>query len=267
MMLRPALRPPLRAPSPGALALNEGVGVTPIGAFLSGAGTADYDAKKALTTWFTDSAGTTPVTASGDKVGKWVDATGHGYDATQGTPSARLNALLTGTRWTATGDAVDDNLLSSFTAAAGDLSVFIDVDVPSSLAAVQHVFGANDAGPTNRLQIGFNTAGNFVAGVGADSILVVKDVVDWRNQRFIGALVIDNANSRVKLFTSNGTPYDAAKNGNPTTSLAARLGASNAGGTGSSYFAGGIARISVAPKALTLSDFNLMRTEQVAYNA
>lgn len=26
MMLRPALRPPLRAPSPGALALNEGVG-------------------------------------------------------------------------------------------------------------------------------------------------------------------------------------------------------------------------------------------------
>lgn len=241
--------------------------MTPIGAFLAGAGAADWDAKKALSTWFTDSAGTTPVTASGDKIGRWVDATGHGFNGTQGTANARLNALLTGTRWTATGDAVDDNLLSSFTAAAGDLSIFIDVDVPSSLAAVQHVFGANDAGPSNRLQFGFNTSGNLVAGVGADSILVIKDAVDWRNQRFIGALVIDNTNSRVKLLTSNGTPYDAAKNGGPSTTWPARLAASNAAGIPINYFSGGIGRVAVAPKALTLSDFNLMRAEQLAYNS
>lgn len=261
-LARPLARPLVRA-LPHSLI--KGVG-GPLAQFLNGAGSVDFDAKRALTHFFTDSAGTTPVTASGDKVGRWVDATGHGFNGTQGTANQRLNYLVTGTRHTTTGDVLDDNLLTTFIATLGDLSVFIDVDVPSSLAAVQHVFGANDAGPANRFQIGFNTAGNFVAGVGADSVLVIKDAVDWRNQRFIGALVIDNTNTRVKLLTANGTPYDAAKNGSPTTSLAARIGASNAVGGIGSLWGGGIARVAVAPRAITLTTFNQMRAEQLAYN-
>ena len=264
MPLSSVLRSPLR--SALRTARGEGVG-GPLSQFLSGAGSADYDAKKALTHWFTDSAGTIPVTASGDKIGRWTDATGHGFNGTQGTANARLNALLTGTRWTATGDGVDDNLLTSLLASAGDMSVFIDVDVPATISANQVVLGANEAGPTNRLQIGFNTSGHFVAGVGGDSVLVVKDAVDWRSQRFVGALVIDNTNSRVKLFTSNGTPYDAAKNGSPTGTIAARLAGVNNNGSAGSYFTGGIGRVSYAPKALLLADFNLMRAEQLAYNS
>lgn len=237
-----------------------------IGRFLNVAGSVDFDAKKALTSWFTDSAGTTPVTASGDKIGLWNDATGHGYNAAQTISNNRLNALLTGTRWTATGDGTDDNLLSTYLATATDFSVFIDVDVPATMALTQIVFGAVDTGPANRFQIGFNTSGNFVAGVGADSILVIKDAVDWRAQRFIGALVIDSANSRVKLFTSAGTPYDAAKNGDPTVTLSPRLGCVNTAGSPGSYFNGGIGRVIAAPRAMVLAEFTAMRAQQLAYN-
>ena len=268
-MMKPALRPPMLAPLREALAPGEGVGVSPIGAFLSGTGTVDFDAKKALTTQFTDSAGTTPVTASADKVGRWNDATGHGFDAVQGTPSARLNAILTGTRWTDTGDGVDDNLLSSFLNGSGDMSMFIDVDVPATISALQIVAGSTAAAVTDMFRCGFSTGGAFVAGVGSQSPAVIVDPTntDYRSRRFIGALVRDATAGRVKLFTAAGEVYDQPGAGVVNTTIPWRLASFNNGGSAAGLFTGGIARVCGAPKALSLADFNLMRAEQLAYNS
>ena len=75
--------------------------------FASGEQGAWYDPSD-LSTMFQDSAGTTPVTAAGQPVGKILDKSGRGNHASQATAAARPILQTDGTYWWLRGDGVDD---------------------------------------------------------------------------------------------------------------------------------------------------------------
>jgi len=82
-------------------------GFSPASLFAGGTEGAWYDPSD-LSTLFQDSAGTTPVTASGQPVGKMLDKSGNGNHATQATAAARPTYQTGPAR--ATLDKVDDRL-------------------------------------------------------------------------------------------------------------------------------------------------------------
>lgn len=76
-----------------------------------------------LTTLFQDSAGTTPVTADDQPVGRMLDLSGNGNHATQSTAAARPLYRTDGALHRLTGDDVDDTL-NLGTASIGNTSMF-----------------------------------------------------------------------------------------------------------------------------------------------
>ena len=72
-----------------------------------------------LTTMFQDSAGTTPVTADGQPVGKILDKSGRGNHASQATAASRPLKTSTGLSKWIDYDAVDDALNTTFPSSLG----------------------------------------------------------------------------------------------------------------------------------------------------
>ena len=113
----------MRLPRLGAMRSG---GFFPASLFAGGTEGAWYDPSD-ISTLFQDSAGTTPVTASGQPVGKMLDKSGNGNHATQATSSKRPTYTEGGgLSWLAF-DGVDDameiqNAAFSFT---GDQSVWV----------------------------------------------------------------------------------------------------------------------------------------------
>jgi len=86
-------------------------GFSPASLFAGGTEGAWYDPSD-LTTLFQDSAGTTPVTATGQPVGKMLDKSGNGNHATQATLSKRpIYTEGSGLAWLAF-DGVDDAIVT-----------------------------------------------------------------------------------------------------------------------------------------------------------
>lgn len=250
----------------GSSTLNKGGGSAPVdylSDWIGAAIYADWSAKRAASL-FTTSAETTPATASGDKVGSWRSGVG-GYTALNATPAQRLNLLIAGTRYTLTGDGSDDNLLTTWLAASGGNTVFFDLDVPATLAALQVFFGSAPGG--DRFYLAILTDGRLAAGVGAQTQSTIFGTSDYRGSRLVGALSIDG--STVKLYTlSGGQEYSAAQSGSPNTSLAARMAAFNFSGSPQLYFSGGIARlIPVQKGGLTLAEWTNIGPQLAAAGA
>lgn len=116
--------------------------------------TAWYDPSD-LTTLFQDSAGTTPVTATGQPVGKMLDKSGNGNHATQATAAARPIYTVAGSIAYLVADGVDDQLnfpLATITLSAVGHTLAIGYQKTGTGA--QYVFGGGSAasnGPINIL--------------------------------------------------------------------------------------------------------------------
>jgi len=97
-----------------SLALRQwgAAGFSPRSLFASGEQGAWYDPSD-LSTMFQDSAGTTPVTADGQPVGKILDKSGRGNHASQATAASRPLYRTDGTYHWLQFDGVDDQLSSS----------------------------------------------------------------------------------------------------------------------------------------------------------
>jgi len=85
-------------------------GFDPASLFSNGEQGAWYDPSD-LTTLYQDSAGTTPVTADGDPVGRMEDKSGNGNHATQATSAARPVYRTDGTLHWLEFDGVDDSMI------------------------------------------------------------------------------------------------------------------------------------------------------------
>ena len=82
---------------------------SPANLFAAGEQGAWYDPSD-LSTMFQDSAGTTPVTAAGQPVGRILDKSGRGNHATQATTAQKPVLQTNGTQWWLQFDGVDDGL-------------------------------------------------------------------------------------------------------------------------------------------------------------
>jgi len=115
---------------------------TPDATFFAGAAGYAYDPFD-YSTMFQDSAGTTPVTATGQSLGKLNDLSGNGNHRTQATSAKRPLTAATGYTF----DGVDDGMVSSpSTTAGGAWTHLIRVDIGSDTSAVL-VYGPGGGNP------------------------------------------------------------------------------------------------------------------------
>ena len=114
-----------------------------------------------ISTMYQDAAGTTPVTAVDDPVGRWEDQSGNGNHATQSTAAAR--PLWTGD--TVQGDAVDDWLKTSFTQAENALNIAVAyATVPATTGSVKVAAGHGSALENSRAFLSMGAGGNYSFG-------------------------------------------------------------------------------------------------------
>jgi hypothetical protein len=125
-------------------------GFSPASLFAGGIQGAWYDPSD-LTTLFQDSAGTTPVTASGQPVGKMLDKSGNGNHAVQATAAARPTYQTSaGLHWLAF-DGVDDTMEApALGVSTSALSIFYSA-VQSGGNVMDMIFGVENT-ISNRLQ-------------------------------------------------------------------------------------------------------------------
>lgn len=113
-----------------------------------------------FSTMFTDSAGTTPVTAVGQVVGKILDKSGNGFHATQATSTARpVLRQDAGGRYYLDFDGVDDFLSVPLLGLGFNWSVFAGAAVDSIAAGDRTIFSQRSTTSTNpiKAQLDFST--------------------------------------------------------------------------------------------------------------
>ena len=118
-----------------------------------------------LTTLYQDSAGTTPVTADGDPVGRIEDKSGNGNHATQNTAAARPLYRTDGTLHWLEFDGVDDEMstASFITVGAGFYAAHgFNVLQEGGNASSGNTFGS--IGSTDRSSIGWRSSGTYAYG-------------------------------------------------------------------------------------------------------
>ena len=190
---------------------------SPLDLFASGEQGAWYDPSD-LSTMFQDSAGTTPVTADGQPVGKILDKSGRGNHASQATAAKRpLYKTSGGLHWLQF-DGVDDALATAsidFTS-TDKIDIFVGAYAPSAATS---------------MFLELSTSGNLTAGAfyitdnesigglgttrvtgtltgGGELITTPPDLLVLTNQ-FAITTSPDNYKARVNGLVSPATPYGA----------------------------------------------------------
>lgn len=153
-------------------------------------------------------------------------------------------------------DGTADNLLTSFLAQSGPMTLLYQGTVPATLAAVQVLMGSSGSS-ANRCWIGVNTSGLLCAGVGSQTESTIVGTTDVRGKSIVAALTFDG--STVTLFLrvdgAVSQEYSAAQASTPTTAIPFRLGAMNNNGTAGSFAAIDANSFKAAHRAMTLAQF------------
>ena len=146
--IQPAIRSALQPAIRSAILSYGAVAWSPLTLFAASEVGVWYDPSD-FSTMFQDSAGTTPVTAIGDPVGKILDKSGNGKHASQATDASRPILRHDGTNYYLEFDGVDDSLATAaidFTA-TDEMSVFAGLrkanDVPGIVAELSTNMNSN----------------------------------------------------------------------------------------------------------------------------
>lgn len=177
-----------------------------------------------LSTLFQDSAGTTPVTANNDPVGRVLDKSGRGNHLTQATAGSRPLYKTDGTRHWLEGDGVDDWLQAQFTitqpwdriSAIQQISWTLNDRIFSGGTANSGTIYQNPATPTLSMFSGAVAAAGSGATIGTDVVLTERhNGASSRNAINNTAYLTVNAGTTacggVTLFAANSglTPGNA----------------------------------------------------------
>jgi len=215
-----------------------------------GAGGRDYAVFEAvLASLQQDSAGTTPVTMTGQTVGRWAAQRRAPHVATQPIAGYRPALQSSGLKF----DGLDDFLQTEWAVQTGASCIVAQVSVPTSLAGTQAIVGASDG--TSTIHVG--VASNGVARASLPDTGIVNGTTDLRGQDII--LAASFGTGQVALFVDKTTEFSA--NGTYViwpTGTAYRLATPS--GT-SAFFGGTIKRIAFGRVTLTLEQYLAIRNE------
>jgi hypothetical protein len=246
MNLTGPLLGPLCGPLLDALGQSRSV-FSPLVLFAGGVDGAWYDPSD-LTTLFQDSAGTTPVTASGQPVGMMRDKSGNGRHLTQATAAARPTYRTTGYPHLEF-DGIDDCMVSAATftiqlpvwnihivSKAADMAgnVFGMIKDASNYAAAR-----NSATATNRM-----TGGLREGTIGTTTVNTLSGAVPLDTIKVVGTMSIVGTTD---IVVNAGTPVTGANSWLAETTIAScaiGINTSTAGGAAVAAvarFYGGIA--------------------------
>ncbi|WP_371347041.1 hypothetical protein [Ancylobacter sp. IITR112] len=153
-------------------------------------------------------------------------------------------------------DGTADNLLTSFLAQAGAMTLVYKGTVPATLAAVQALMGSSGSS-ANRCWLGVNTSGRLCAGVGSQTESTIVGTTDVRGKTIVAALTFDGSTVSLFLRLDGATTeeYSAAQASTPTTSVPFRLGAMNSNGAAGAYAAIDASSFKAAHKVMTYAQF------------
>jgi hypothetical protein len=235
-----------------AFASSKASAFSPLSLFASSEPGAWYDPSD-FSTMFQDSAGTTPVTAVGQPVGRILDKSGNGNRATQATPGARpLLQQDAGGRHYLAVDGVDDILSSATqTQIVGPWEFWAGVDittnggVQTNLFSLSPVGGVSSSGETEGL---FQRSdGAFRRVIGASRIAAETgynanlDAAFTVGSRFVARVRAETGPDQVSVTTPAGTATIAAAYTGTPTSGNARYNIGAGAGTAVWRFYGGLA--------------------------
>lgn len=251
-----ALTAPLTAPLTlaGVAALNTGGGVDYVANILGDGGLdyAEFDFKD-LSRMFQDTAGTVPITTTSQVIGLVNVKAKTPHNASQSSSTFKPQYQSTGAKF----DGSDDNLLSDWRAQAGENCIIAQLDLPATGNFM--IVGSQVSG-ASRFLLRLTTGGQVAAGVGSDSSLT--GVSDLRSSSPIVGVSFDG--NTVRLFVNAATELTAAQNGAPNSTLGQIIGGLNNSGTPNSFFPGSIKRLAFGKKAITLAQFQQIRSQWLA---
>jgi len=181
---------------------------TPAGLFVSGEPGAWYDPSD-MSTMFQDAAGTTPVTASGQSVGRILDKTGNNNHAVQPISGLRPTLQNDGLYNYLSFDGVDDFLESTSLITPNPTTTFIGFLV----ATGKTTQGTLLDGRVSRQLIEYNVGspGTFViyAGGGESS----GGATFLNNQQVVSTSIFNGASSRIRINSVDFSAFNAGSDG------------------------------------------------------
>ena len=201
---------------------------SPADLFASGEQGVWYDPSD-MSTMFQDSAGTTPVTAAGQPVGKLLDKSGRGNHATQATAAKRPLLQTSGGLWWLEFDGVDDVLQTANIdmTVTSDASVFVGFSI-HLIDLFSHIVNLGDGlqgSVPGGLWCSVSDVGKIdfeVQGTGVTSASAGYNDLG-------AALSVDTAYVQSAVAKSNGSSYETIV---PYIDTAVKSSAWNASGTG-----------------------------------
>ena len=138
-----------------------------------------------LSTMYQDTAGTTPVTAAGQPVGRWEDKSGNGYIFSQSTSSKRPIYQTDGTHHWVDFDGVDDSILSSANVnmtGSDEVGLFSSVrnESPSAFSVIAEFGDYSSSIPDGSFQLysPSDSGGFLVRGTSNAAVTVSTDAND-----------------------------------------------------------------------------------------
>lgn len=198
-----------------------------------------------------DTAGATPVAAPNDVIGRVVDQrTGPNSprNATQASASLKPKYQTTGALF----DGLDDNLLSTYLAAAGPGFVMAKAILPASVPASQVIVGAEKPSGTRLIMV-TRTSGQLDMVAGGFSGSGIGP--DLRGQE--ATVCIATNGSQVRLIVNGAVLRDDALSGSAVPANALRIGALNSvTDTATAPFGGTIKSIIAGREFIDLARFN-----------
>jgi len=172
--------------------LLSGGGFSPLSLFSNGEQGAWYDPSD-LSTLFQDAAGTTPVTASGDPVGLFLDKSGNNNHAKQSISVKRPTYMTDGTLHWLNFDGVDDVLVLTRA-----LEPYFNSFIGNSsrlLGGIDDVFLSDGISSTPGVHIGYNDGDEFRIFTSNNIFVAPLNNIIADNERHVLTIVINDTSS------------------------------------------------------------------------
>lgn len=202
--------------------------------FGSGENGAMYDPSD-LSTLYQDAAGTTPVTADGDPVGRMEDVSGNGNHATQSTAAARPVYRTDGTLHWLEFDGFDDRLNGTVPEGQRAFGAFfLAVDRGSAMSVVPAFKVTANSGPNDYFRLNHQTASRFQ--VQARGLSVGQSIISTLSA--VNAFTANTPTVISGVYRDDSTTNYHRVNGGPSgdTSVASNRPAAQVLGTEQSFY-------------------------------